>query len=175
MKKLIFLTLAALLVMGGNGLFADATANVTLNVNLAAWYNLSIGAATVTFTDVAPTAGPSPPSTPIAGSPANVSVVAFAVCGSGQTLKLTVRAATDLTAPGPLTIGVDAITWTASGDSGYTGGTMTTAAPGAAAGSWSGTILHYHTGTFNYSFLRNYSTQAPGSYSATATYTLSAT
>jgi hypothetical protein len=128
----------------------------------------------VTFTDVIPTAGPNPPNTPIAGSPADVSVAAFAVCGSGQTLSLTVRTATDLTAPGPLTIGVGAITWTATG-SGYTGGTMTMAPGGAPVGSWSGTILHYHTGTFNYSFLRNYSTQAPGSYSATATYTLSAT
>ena len=171
MKKLLFLTLTALLVMGGNALFAQATANVTLNVNLAAWYNLSIGAAAVTFTDVEPTPGAAPANVAIAGSPANVSVAAFAICGPAQNLTLTVKAATDLVSGGN-TIPIGAITWTATG-AGYSAGTMTIA--GSSAGTWTGSILHYHTGTFSYSFLRNYSTQAPGNYSATTTYTLSAT
>lgn len=173
----MFLTLAALLVIGGNGLFAQTTKDVTLTVSLSAWYNLTIGAAAVSFADESPaTFDAAPANKTIAGSPANVNVAAFAVCAAGQTLKLTVKAGTDLTTGGgtPLTIGIGAITWTASGDAGYVGGAMTTAPAGASAGSWTGSILHYHTGTFNYSFLRNYTNQAPGTYTATATYTLSA-
>ena len=170
MKKTMFLTLAALLVIGGNGLFAQTTKDVTLTVSLSAWYNLTIGAAAVSFADVAPTPGETPANATIAGSPANVSVAAFAVCGSGQTLTLTVKSATDLV-DGTKTIGIGAISWTVTG-AGYTPGAMTTT--GSSAGLWTGSILHYHTGTFNYSFLRNYTTQAPGTYTATATYTLSA-
>ena len=171
MKKLLFVSLAALLVMGGSGLFAQSD-TVNLAVNLQAWYNLNIDTATVTFTEsVAPTPGATPPTADVAGSPASINVAAFAVCSSGQTLNLNVTAP-DLTAAGGLTIGVGAISWTVTG-SGYSAGAMSNG--GTLAGSWSGSILHYHTGTFSYKFVRNFNTQAPGAYTATATYTLSAT
>ncbi|MDW3227252.1 MAG: hypothetical protein PHR93_07270, partial [Acidobacteriota bacterium] len=70
------------------------------------------------------------------------------------------------------TIGIGAISWKATG-TGYVDGAMSTSG-NITAGSWSGSILHWHEGSFTYSFLRDYTTQAPGTYTASATYTLSA-
>jgi len=169
MKKSLIMVLG-LVVMAGVAL-ADATQNINMTVNLQAWYNLSFSGSSLTFTDVAPaTYSASPATKSIAANEGAISVDAFAVIKSSQTLNLTVKANGDLT-DGTNNIGIGAITWAATG-SGYAAGTMnkTTA---QSAGSWTSSILHYHSGTFTYSFLRDYTSQAPGTYTASATYTLS--
>jgi hypothetical protein len=167
MKKALIMVLG-LMVMAG-GLFAQATKDVTMTVTLKAWYDLSIGAASISFDDVQPAVAASPASQSIAANEGAINVRAFAVTKAGDTLQLNVAAADDLTGTSG-TIGIGAISWTATG-SGYAAGTM--AKTDVATGSWSGSILHWHEGSLTFSFLRNYATQSPGSYTATATYTLS--
>lgn len=168
MKKT--LTILSVVLLAAGGLFAQSTKNLTMTVNLSAWYDLSLSAASISFTDVAPTVAAAPAAVPIAANEGAVSVRAFAVTGAGKTLSLTVKANGDLVS-GSDSIGIGAISWTSTGV-GYVGGAM--AKSNVTAGSWSGSILHWHEGTFTYSFLRDYATQAPGAYTASATYTLSA-
>jgi len=168
MKKT--LTILSVVLLAAGGLFAQSTKDLTMTVNLSAWYDLSLSPTSISFTDVAPTAADSPAAVSIKSNEGAVTVRAFAVTGSGKTLNLTVKANGDLTS-GSDTIGIGAISWKATG-SGYVDGAMATS--NVTAGSWSGSILHWHEGSFTYSFLRNYTTQAPGAYTASATYTLSA-
>ncbi|HOZ00106.1 MAG TPA: hypothetical protein PLL55_11970 [Candidatus Aminicenantes bacterium] len=168
MKKT--LTILSVVLLAAGGLFAQSTKDLTMTVNLSAWYDLSLSPTSISFTDVAPTAADSPAAVSIKSNEGAVTVRAFAVTGSGKTLNLTVKANGDLTS-GSNTIGIDAISWKATG-TGYVDGAMATS--NVTAGSWSGSILHWHEGSFTYSFLRNYTTQAPGAYTASATYTLSA-
>jgi len=168
MKKT--LTILSVVLLAAGGLFAQSTKNLTMTVNLSAWYDLSLGAASISFTDVAPDIQAVPGTKSIAANEGAVSVRAFAVTGAGKTLSLTVKANGDLVS-GSDTIGIGAISWASTG-SGYVGGAM--AKSNVTAGSWSGSILHWHEGSFTYSFLRDYTTQAPGDYTASATYTLSA-
>ena len=169
MKKT--LTILSVVLLAAGGLFAQATKNLDMTVNLSAWYDLSLGAASISFTDVAPTAAASPAAVSIESNEGAVTVRAFAVTGIGKTLNLTVKANGDLTS-GSNTIGIGAISWKATG-TGYVDGAMSTSG-NIKAGSWSGSILHWHEGSFTYSFLRDYTAQAPGTYTASATYTLSA-
>lgn len=168
MKKT--LTILSVVLLAAGGLFAQSTKNLTMTVNLSAWYDLSLSAASISFTDVAPTAAAAPATVSIAANEGAVSVRAFAVTGAGKTLSLTVKANGDLVS-GSDSIGIGAISWASTG-SGYVNGAMATS--NVTAGSWSGSILHWHEGSFTYSFLRDYTTQAPGDYTASATYTLSA-
>ena len=168
MKKT--LTILSVVLLAAGGLFAQSTKNLDMTVNLSAWYDLSLGAASISFTDVAPDIQAVPGTKSIAANEGAVSVRAFAVTGAGKTLSLTVKANGDLVS-GSDTIGIGAISWASTG-SGYVGGAMATS--NVTAGSWTGSILHWHEGSFTYSFLRNYTTQAPGAYTASATYTLSA-
>jgi len=167
MKK--FALILGLVVVMTGGLFAQATKDVTMTVTLKAWYDLSIGRSSLSFDDVQPAISATPGNQSIAATEGAVAIRAFAVTKSSDTLQLNVAAGTDLTGTEG-TIGIEAISWTASG-SGYAAGTMAKTA--VEAGSWSGSVFHWHEGSFTFSFLRNYATQAPGSYSATATYTLS--
>ena len=168
MKKT--LTILSVVLLAAGGLFAQSTKDLTMTVNLSAWYDLSLSATSISFTDVAPTAAAAPAAASIAANEGAVSVRAFAVTGAGKTLSLTVKANGDLVS-GSDTIGIGAISWVSTG-SGYVDGAMATS--NVTAGSWTGSILHWHEGSFTYSFLRNYTTQAPGAYTASATYTLSA-
>ena len=168
MKKT--LTILSVVLLAAGGLFAQSTKNLTMTVNLSAWYDLSLSAASISFTDVAPDIQAVPGTKSIAANEGAVSVRAFAVTGAGKTLSLTVKANGDLDS-GSDSIGIGAISWTSTGV-GYVGGEM--AKSNVTAGSWSGSILHWHEGSFTYSFLRDYTTQAPGDYTASATYTLSA-
>ncbi len=168
MKKT--LTILSVVLLAAGGLFAQSTKNLTMTVNLSAWYDLSLSAASISFTDVAPTAAAAPATVSIAANEGAVSVRAFAVTGAGKTLSLTVKANGDLVS-GSDSIGIGAISWASTG-SGYVNGAMATS--NVTAGSWSGSILHWHEGSFTYSFLRDYTAQAPGTYTASATYTLSA-
>jgi len=149
---------------------AQATKDVTFQVSLAEWYDLSISQNTITFTDVTPDISSTPATKSIAANEGAVSVRAFAIIIPSASLQLTVKANSDLS-DGTHTIRADAISWTVSGD-GYQAGSLS-AGSAKPVGSWSGSILHWHEGTLNFSFLRNYTDQAPGNYSLTATYTLS--
>ena len=168
MKKT--LTILSVVLLAAGGLFAQSTKNLTMTVNLSAWYDLSLSAASISFTDVAPTAAAAPATVSIAANEGAVSVRAFAVTGAGKKLSLTVKANGDLVSRSD-SIGIGAISWVSTG-SGYVNGAMATS--NVTAGSWSGSILHLHEGSFTYSFLRDYTAQAPGTYTASATYTLSA-
>jgi len=168
MKKT--LTILSVVLLAAGGLFAQSTKDLTMTVNLSAWYDLSLSPTSISFTDVAPTAADSPAAVSIKSNEGAVTVRAFAVTGAGKTLNLTVKANGDL-ASGSDTIGIGAISWASTG-SGYVDGAMATS--NVTAGSWSGSILHWHEGSFTYSFLRDYTTQTPGAYTASATYTLSA-
>lgn len=170
MKKTLLAILAVLVVLAGTGLFAQATKTVSMTVTLSAWYDLSIGVAALTFTDVAPDFVASPPNKSIAANENPVSVRAYATGKKADTLNLNVVANSDLT-DGTETIGIGAISWAATG-SGYEPGTMALSTA-VLAGTWTGTVHHWHDGTFSFSFLRDYINQAPGIYTATATYTLS--
>jgi len=168
MKKT--LTILSVVLLAAGGLFAQSTKDLTMTVNLSAWYDLSLSPTSISFTDVAPTAADSPAAVSIKSNEGAVTVRAFAVTGAGKTLNLTVKANGDL-ASGSDTIGIGAISWASTG-SGYVDGAMATS--NVTAGSWTGSILHWHEGSFTYSFLRDYTTQTPGAYTASATYTLSA-
>jgi hypothetical protein len=175
MKKLVFLTLAALLVMGGNGLFGQASKTVNITVNLAAWYSLSVTPAALTFNDAIPPAVPIPPApTTIDANENPVAVRAFAILLPGKTLRLTLKAngtALQGTAAGN-TIAFDAIKWTTpSVAAGFVGGTLSMS--DETVGSWLTNWYHDHSGDLNFTFDRDYTTQAPDTYTATATYTLS--
>jgi len=168
MKKT--LTILSVVLLAAGGLFAQSTKDLTMTVNLSAWYDLSLSAASISFTDVAPTAAAAPATASIAANEGAINVRAFAVTEKGKTLSLTVKANGDLVS-GSDTIGIGAISWASTG-SGYVDGAMATS--NVTAGSWTGSILHWHEGSFTYSFLRDYTTQTPGAYTASATYTLSA-
>jgi hypothetical protein len=168
MKKALIMVLG--LVNHGRRIFAQATKDVTMTVTLKAWYDLSLGASAISFDDVQPALASSPATQSIAANEGPVAVRAFAVTKPGDTLELSVAAAADLT-DGTNTIGIGAISWTATGTGYAAAGTM--AKTDVTAGSWTGSILHWREGNFTFSFLRDYATQAPGTYTATATYTLS--
>lgn len=149
---------------------AQVTKDVTFQVSLVEWYDLYISQNNISFTDVAPDISSSPATKSIVANEGPVSVRAFAIIIPSSSLQLTVTAQGDLTS-GSYTIPANTISWTASGP-GYQAGSLSagTAVP---VGSWSGSIFHWHEGTLNFSFLRDYTTQAPGTYTLTATYTLS--
>ena len=175
MKKIAsLLSAAAFLVIlcGGSALFAQDNETVTFEVNLAAYYNLSIGQTTITFTDVAPSPVENPPAVSIPANQNPVSVTAFAIMLPGTGLKLTVTANGNLSKGSGSDIDISAINWTVTG-AGYQDGTLQNLTE-VKAGQWGASVFHYHAGSFSYFFARDYKTQEPGDYTATATYTLSA-
>lgn len=173
MKKSIslLLTLGFVFFLCGSGkLLAQDTADLNISVTLLAWYDLNLGETAITFSDMEPTPGNPPDNVSIEANEGAVSVRVFAVQSPSIGLQLTVLANGDLS--GTETIDIDAISWTTTGD-GYQDGTMSSTTA-VTAGSWgSGSILHWHEGTFTYFFERDYQTQPPGTYTATVTYTLS--
>lgn len=148
-------------------LMAQVNRDVTFQVSLAEWYDLYIGTNTVTFTDVAPTVSETPGTVQIAANENPVSVRAFAIMVPASSLSLTVTANGDF----HTTVPASTVSWTASGE-GYQAGSLINGSA-VAVGQWTGSILHWHEGELNFSFLRDYVNQEPGTYSITATYTLS--
>lgn len=146
---------------------AQHSQEVTFQVTLIEWYDLYIGTNTVTFADVAPEPGPNPPTTPLPANENPVYVRAFAILVPPSTLQLSVTAAGDF----HTTIPASTVSWTVSGD-GYLDGSLSTGTA-VTVGHWSGGILHWHEGQLFFSFLRDYVNQEPGTYSITATFTLS--
>ncbi len=161
-----FLGLLALL-LSVSPLMAQATKNVTFQITLAEWYDLYISQDTITFTDVAPTPAQSPTTVQIPANEGPVNVRAFAIMVPSSSLTLTVTANSNF----HTTIPASTVSWTVTG-AGYQAGNLSNGTA-VTVGSWSGSILHWHEGTLNFYFLRDYATQEPGSYSITATYTLS--
>jgi hypothetical protein len=161
--KIFVVVLTLGLLAAGSALAATDTKTLTINFAPAARATLTLGQSGITFPDSDPDTTPS-----IAATQNPVAVTASVRTGASSIPTLTVVTATDLVS-GSDTIPIGNVTWTASG-TGYVAGTMnkTTA---QSAGSWTGS--GNRSGTFSY-FLTNSWNYATGSYTATATYTLTA-
>lgn len=141
--------------------------DVTFQVTLLEWYDIYINPTTITFTDVAPQISQTPPATQISANENPVNVRAFAILLPSASLQLTATANSDFHS----TIPASTVSWTATG-SGYMDGQLQTGTA-VTVGEWTGSILHWHVGQLNFSFYRDYVNQEPGTYSITATFTLS--
>jgi len=135
---------------------------LTINATVAARAKLTLGVAAISFPDEDVDATPSIPADE---NPVDVTVKART--GSSDTVTLTVQANGDLQSGGDA-IAITNVSWTATG-TGFVAGTMDTVAQ--SAGSWTGP--GEQTGTFSY-FLANDWTYAPGNYTQTVVYTLTA-
>lgn len=165
--RLLGLWIGLLLIAANSPLLAQQSKDVTFQVTLAEWYDLYIGTNTVTFTDVAPTPGATPGTVQIAANENPVAVRVFAIMIPTSPLRLTVTAADDFHS----TIPASTVSWTVTG-AGYQSGSLQANNP-VTVGEWSGSIFYWREGQLNFTFLRDYVNQEPGSYSITATYTLS--
>jgi hypothetical protein len=165
MKKLsLILVLVTSLLLLAGGAFAQTTdtAILTINATVASRADLTLEVGAINFPDRDPET--------VLSIPADENTVDVRVkvrTGSASAVTLTHQAA------GPLSNGTDTIpisnvTWTAAGDAGFVGGTMSSAAP-VTAGSWTGS--GNRSGTFSY-FLANSWDYALGSYTVSSTYTL---
>ena len=175
MKKIlscILIIIGTVFFCGQGSLYAQLpiTHDIDITVTLMAWYDLNIDVTTLTFTDTAPTPGPTPTAS-LAPSEGQVSVSAFAIMFPAAALSLTCAAGADLTKSTGTDIGADAITWTGGGP-GFVNGTLATTSQSVA--SWASGVFHWHQGTLDFVFNRDYANQEPGVYTATITYTLSA-
>lgn len=145
---------------------ASATADLTIGATVSARATLTLGAASIDFADADPDTVPSIPSTP-----ASVAVTAKVRTGNGNQPTLTVVADGPLTDGGSgATIPISAVTWTASAAP-FIAGTMNDATAQSAATFGNGSTQA--TGSFSYFLANNWSYNV-GTYTATATYTLSA-
>ena len=140
---------------------AQSSQTLTINATVSSRAELTLSPTTISFPDADPTATPS--------IPANTTVSVTARVRSSGTPTLKVLASGDL-ASGGNSIGIGNVTWTASGAP-FIAGTMskTTAQDAATfsagSGAYSGTFVYALANSWNY---------AVGSYSQTATYTLTA-
>ncbi|MDD8019747.1 MAG: hypothetical protein PHU81_00980 [Acidobacteriota bacterium] len=168
-KAIVFLSIiGAILLLGSANLaLAQATQDVTFSVNLAGLYSLTIDKTAITFTDVPPADMSNPGTLSISANENPVTVTAAAITLL-EPLKLTVTVSDDFGD----TVPASTVSWEVASGSGYVSGSLSKSTA-VTVGSWSSAILHYHVGTLNFKFLRNYATQKPGNYSLTATYTLS--
>jgi hypothetical protein len=142
---------------------ASTTSNVTMSATVSATAKLSVSSATLTFPNADPDTTASIPATEGA-----VTITAKAKTSTGATVALTLLAGADLTS-GTDTIAISNMTWAVSG-AGFVAGTMnkTTAQPVA---SW--TNSGNRTGTQSFALANSWA-YPTGSFSATATYTLTA-
>lgn len=157
--------LVAALALGAAkaGHAASATANGTVTANVNAVANLTLSSNNLTFASADPTVTPN-----ISPNEGAISVTAKARTSAGADVTLTVKAADDLKS-GANVIGIDQVSWTASG-SGFGPGTMSKATD-QAVGLW--TNSGQHSGTLNFLFANSYN-YATGTYTAAITYTLTA-
>ena len=149
--------------LGTGAALAQSSSQQTLTINatVASRANLVISPTTINFPDA------NPQTTPSIAADSTVSVTAQMRTAGTPTLK--VLAAGDLAAGGN-TIAVSNVTWTAS-PAPFSAGTMNkTTAQNAAAFSAGGGS---YAGTYTFSLANNWA-YAPGSYTTTATYTLTA-
>lgn len=158
--KIVLAILVLSLLAAGAAWAITDTKSLTINFSPAARAKLTLGAASITFPDADPDTSPT-----VAAGP--VTVTSSVRTGASSAVTLTVLCP-DL-ASGSDTIAINNVSWTASG-AGYVAGTMnkTTA---QSAGSWTGSGTR--AGSFTYSLVNSWS-YATGTYTANATYTLTA-
>jgi len=165
MRKVLFTVFVVALAWcaGTTIASAQATTNQTLTINatVSARVTLTLSVAAVTFGDADPDV-----TNPIVLTDV-LTITAKARVGAAQGVTLTAAAAGPLTS-GSDTIPIGNVSWTCSG-AGYVPGTMNTVAQ--AAGSWTGPGSY--AGVHSFSLVNNWS-YAPGNYSTTVLYTLSA-
>lgn len=142
---------------------ASTSSNVTVSATVAATAKLTLGATTVTFDDKDPDSFAS-----IAANEGAVSIVAKGKTSTGSSITLTLQAANDLTSGSDI-IGIGNVTWTASGG-GFAAGTMSKSSA-VTVGSWANS--GERSGSVNFALANSWS-YATGSYSVSATYTLTA-
>lgn len=142
---------------------ATDTKPITVSATVAATAKLTLSVTTVTFADADPDTTPSIPA-----SEGAISVTAKGKTSTGSIISLTLLAADDLKT-GSDVIPIPNVTWTATG-AGYVAGTMnkTTA---QTVGSW--TNSGNRAGQMSFVMLNSWD-YPTGSYSAAATYTLTA-
>lgn len=165
MKKLSLVLVIglSLVLMAGGAFAASDTKTLTINATVTATAKLSLDQASISFANADPDTTPS-----ITASPDPVNVTAKAKTSKGSNVTLTVVTNDDLKS-GTDIIPIGNVTWIASG-SGFASGTMNKATP-QSAGSW--TDSGNRSGTFSYRLANSWD-YPTGSYSATATYTLTA-
>lgn len=162
--KYLLLAIAAVgLAVSQPLMAATATSNVSVSATVSATAKLSLSSATVTFADADPDTTPS-----ITASEGAVTVTAKGKTSNGSSITLTILAAGDLVSGGD-TIPISYVTWTADG-TGFVAGTMSKSAAQSVA-SWTNSGNRSGTVTFALANSWDYET---GSYSASATYTLTA-
>ena len=160
----LILGVAAVATSAARGVSAaTATGSLSASVTVSAMAKLSLSSATVTFPNADPDSSPI-----IAAAEGAITIAAKGKTSTGGTIALTLLAADDLRSGGDR-IPISNITWTASG-SGFAAGTMSkvTAQP---VGSWANSGSR--TGTQSFAMVNSWS-YAAGSYTTTATYTLTA-
>jgi hypothetical protein len=165
MKKLsLALVIGFSLVLIAGGAFAATdTENLTVNAIVADSATLTISRADINFPDANPDTTPL-----IANSDGAVTITVQTRTTATGNVTLTHQAASNLTS-GTNHIGINQVSWTASG-TGFVGGIMNNSAD-VSAGSWTGSGSR--SGTFNYA-LANSWLYAVGTYTASSTYTLTA-
>lgn len=142
---------------------ANLTRNATMTATINATAKLTLSGATLSF----PAADPdTTPVIPAGSGP--LTVTAKARTSVGSTVTLSVQASGNLKS-GLDTIPVSNVSWTATG-TGFVNGTLNATAAETVgswlgSGSWSGTQSYVLSNSWSY---------APGTYSATLTYTLTA-
>jgi hypothetical protein len=142
---------------------ASTTSNVSVSATVSAMAKLTLSSSTVSFANADPDTTPSIPATEGA-----ITVTAKGKTSTGANITLTVLAGGDLKS-GTDTIAITNVTWTASG-TGFVAGTMNkTTAQSVASWTNSGSRI----GTQTYALANSWS-YPTGSYTATATYTLTA-
>ena len=165
MKKAVWsgVLAAAVLALCSTPAFAQATAtgSVTVTANVSAKAKLTLGAASVTFNDADPDV------TPLLTATAALSVDVKARTAAASTVSLTVQSSGDLD-NGSATIGINNLTWTATGTN-FVAGTMATSAVTLASYTGGGN----HAGLQTYRLVNSWN-YATGTYTATITYTLTA-
>jgi hypothetical protein len=161
--KLAGLAVLVSTIWGTGAASAQTTQNLTINATVGSWAVLSLSPTTISFPNANPSTTPS--------IPANTTVAVTADVRTAGTPTLTVLANGDLVSGGN-TIGINNVTWTASGAP-FIAGTMnrTTAQSAATFAAGGGT----YSGTYTYSLANSWAYVPSGTaYTQTATYTLTA-
>lgn len=155
---------AAFVLMGAADAAAQnvANANVTATVTVAGRARLDVSATDIAFLDADPTTVPS------IQADVTLNIQAQVRTTAGSAVTLTVQAGGDFTAGGGASIGIGNLTWTTTG-AGYAAGTAATSA--VSLGSWTGPGARNGSQTY---FLANSWNYAPGTYTTTLAYTLTA-
>jgi hypothetical protein len=159
MKKFFVLTTIFVALLFSGLMYADNPQTVTINAVVADRLTLIFSHTAINFPDADPDTVTSIPNTE-----GPVTVDARARAAGGHTVRLSVDAPTNLF-NGSESIGINNVSWTATGD--FVAGTM--GAGPVTVGSW--TNSGNRTGTLSF-LLANSWTYATGIYTTTVTYTL---